>query len=284
MKKLILLLSCIATSAFAQTNFWEQTNGPFGGTIGSLAINANGDAFAGAFGGVFRSTDNGDSWQQINNGLTTNSFSQIQFSHHTVTTNANIARSVFAVDVDGDGDIDVLSASYYDNKIAWYENDDKQEKKGGSVNAWVTAGIGFGILGGASEYSSYAPSGIVGVNLRSKYLMVGVRGTFVGRIEILKCNDVMSEKALLFGVATKKLGPYVTIAIGISEVHGDFCQDFDVLVDPDFEADVTSPGFPIDIQVLPKKSLGLAFRLFANINSTRNFIGFTLNLAIGGLR
>lgn len=70
MKKLILLLSCIATSAFAQTNFWEQTNGPFGGTIGSLAINANGDAFAGAFGGVFRSTDNGDSWQQINNGLT----------------------------------------------------------------------------------------------------------------------------------------------------------------------------------------------------------------------
>ncbi len=280
MKKLILLLSCIATSASAQTNFWEQTNGPFGGTIGSLAINANGDAFAGAFGGVFRSTDNGDSWQQINNGLTTNSFSQIQFSHHTVTTNANIARSVFAVDVDGDGDIDVLSASYYDNKIAWYENDDKQEKKRGSVNAWVTAGIGFGILGGPSNTS---PSAIAGVNLRYKYLMVGVRGTFVGGIEILECSDVMSDKALLFGVATKKLGPYVTIAIGISETHGHFCQDFDVL-DLDFEADVTSPGFPIDIQVLPKKSLGLAFRLFANINSKRDFIGFTLNLAIGGLR
>lgn len=155
---------------------------------------------------MFRSTDNGDSWQQINNGLTTGSFSQIQFSHHTVTTNANIARSVFAVDVDG-----------------------------------------------------------------------------VGGIEILECSDVMSDKALLFGVATKKLGPYVTIAIGISETHGHFCQDFDVL-DLDFEADVTSPGFPIDIQVLPKKSLGLAFRLFANINSKRDFIGFTLNLAIGGLR
>ena len=209
---------------------------------------------------------------------------QVQFAAHTIVGgeySAYYANSVYSVDVDGDGDIDVLSASYYDNKIAWYENDDKQEKKGGSVNAWVTAGIGLGIFGRASEY---APSGIVGVNLRSKYLMVGVRGTFVGYIDILKCNDVMSEIALLFGVATKKLGPYVTIAIGISEVHGDFCQDFDVLVDPDFEADVTSPGFPIDIQVLPKKSLGLAFRLFANINSTRNFIGFTLNLAIGGLR
>ena len=32
--------------------------------------------------------------------------------------------SVFAADVDGDGDIDVLSASRYDDDtIAWYEND-----------------------------------------------------------------------------------------------------------------------------------------------------------------
>ena len=27
------------------------------------------------------------------------------------------------LDLDNDGDIDVLSASEYDNKIAWYEND-----------------------------------------------------------------------------------------------------------------------------------------------------------------
>ena len=33
------------------------------------------------------------------------------------------ANSVFAADVDGDGDMDVLSASQYDDKIAWYEND-----------------------------------------------------------------------------------------------------------------------------------------------------------------
>ena len=29
---------------------------------------------------------------------------------------------MFAADVDGDGDLDVLSASYDDDKIAWYEN------------------------------------------------------------------------------------------------------------------------------------------------------------------
>ena len=39
-----------------------------------------------------------------------------------ITTAANSARSVFAVDLDGDGDPDVLSASPDDDKIAWYEN------------------------------------------------------------------------------------------------------------------------------------------------------------------
>ena len=55
--------------------------------------------------------------------LTTNIFSQVEFNPHTITTNADGARSVYAIDMDGDGDMDVLSASFGDNKIAWYEND-----------------------------------------------------------------------------------------------------------------------------------------------------------------
>ena len=41
-----------------------------------------------------------------------------------ITTEANDARSVFAADLDGDGNTDVLSASNYDDKIAWYRNTD----------------------------------------------------------------------------------------------------------------------------------------------------------------
>jgi hypothetical protein len=39
-----------------------------------------------------------------------------------ITTSADAASSVYATDLDGDGDADVLSASWNDNKIAWYEN------------------------------------------------------------------------------------------------------------------------------------------------------------------
>ena len=42
---------------------------------------------------------------------------------NTISTDAKGAYSVFAADVDGDGDVDVLSASADDNKIAWHEND-----------------------------------------------------------------------------------------------------------------------------------------------------------------
>jgi hypothetical protein len=45
------------------------------------------------------------------------------FSEHVITTSADGATSVFAADVNGDGDIDVISSSTWDDKIAWYESD-----------------------------------------------------------------------------------------------------------------------------------------------------------------
>jgi len=49
------------------------------------------------------------------------------FTEHVISTSANGATSVHAEDVDGDGDLDVLSASANDNKIAWYENHGSQD-------------------------------------------------------------------------------------------------------------------------------------------------------------
>ncbi|MEL6835621.1 MAG: T9SS type A sorting domain-containing protein [Bacteroidota bacterium] len=52
-------------------------------------------------------------------------FSQVEFDNRVVvdqTGLANQVESVYTADLDGDGDLDLISASRADNKIAWYEN------------------------------------------------------------------------------------------------------------------------------------------------------------------
>ena len=54
-----------------------------------------------------------------------------------ITTQASFITSVYAADLDGDGDQDVLSASLDDDKIAWYEN---------LLNEQAPTVIGFDVL------------------------------------------------------------------------------------------------------------------------------------------
>ena len=55
--------------------------------------------------------------------ITTNIFSQVQFTPHNITFNAPNVYDIYAADIDGDGDIDILSALYIANEIYLYEND-----------------------------------------------------------------------------------------------------------------------------------------------------------------
>ena len=68
-----------------------------------------------------------------------------------ITTSADGAISVFAGDVDSDGDLDVLSASYYGNEIAWYENADANSD---GVPEWTARTITTAINQGRSVYAA----------------------------------------------------------------------------------------------------------------------------------
>ncbi|HXH28224.1 MAG TPA: VCBS repeat-containing protein, partial [Candidatus Polarisedimenticolia bacterium] len=113
-----------------QVAWYENTDGQGGfWTVRIIASNAIGasSVFAGDMDGdgdldVVAAISSNDTvvWYENEDGqgtLTSNVF-------HEVTTSASGVASVFVADVDGDGDLDVLSASPNDDTIAWYENTD----------------------------------------------------------------------------------------------------------------------------------------------------------------
>ncbi len=67
---------------------------------------------------------------------------------HTISTTANGTTSAYAADVDGDGDLDALSASLFDDKIAWYEN------VGGGGTSWTLHTISTSAVGGFSVFAA----------------------------------------------------------------------------------------------------------------------------------
>ncbi len=71
-----------------------------------------------------------------------------KWAERAISTDANGAYSVFAADVDGDGDTDALSASYYDDRITWYENDGTP-----AVGAWIGHEISIAANGAASVFA-----------------------------------------------------------------------------------------------------------------------------------
>ena len=71
----LVSLALISIPVMAST-IWQQTGGPEGGLISSLAIDPTNSqtVYVGTNpGGVFKSTDGGSSWNVINSGLTVTS-------------------------------------------------------------------------------------------------------------------------------------------------------------------------------------------------------------------
>ena len=86
----VSLFVLFVTVVHAQS--WIQTNGPAGADVRAIAIDSSHHVYVGTQGGgVFKSTDNGNTWTAMNNGLTAKDVHDI-----VVTPNGNLFAGTFA--------------------------------------------------------------------------------------------------------------------------------------------------------------------------------------------
>ncbi|WP_299521693.1 T9SS type A sorting domain-containing protein [Winogradskyella sp.] len=147
-------------------------------------------------------------------------------SQIVITTDADNATSVFASDVDGDGDMDVLSASYSDDKIAWYENTDGLGNFGNQQI--ISNPVGGGAFGAANGPTSVFASDIDGD----------------GDMDVLSTSYVDDKIAWYENVnGLGNFGTQQIIASGLSGVRRIYTSDIDNDGDMDINVDfyITNP-------------------------------------------
>ena len=69
----------------------------------------------------------------------TQSDGNVSFTRNVISTTADNPQSIFAIDLDGDGDIDILSGNFQSEKITWFENDGDQSFTSKDIVGGLTA-------------------------------------------------------------------------------------------------------------------------------------------------
>ncbi|MBW3077614.1 FG-GAP-like repeat-containing protein, partial [Prochlorococcus marinus] len=137
-------LDIVSASYLDDTIAWYENNGAADPSFTAANIVTNADAANDVF--LIDLDRDGDmdilsaselddtiAWYE-NNGAANPSWNKI-----VIATSADGAGSVFAADIDGDGDLDVASASINDNTIAWYINDGANEPSFTAVDIATSA-------------------------------------------------------------------------------------------------------------------------------------------------
>jgi len=75
-------------------------------------------------------------------------YAQVSFEQHLVNDNTHGMGSIYACDIDGDEDNDIITASLEDNQIIWFRND------GGTPIHWEKIVVAYNVIGAHSVYAA----------------------------------------------------------------------------------------------------------------------------------
>jgi hypothetical protein len=133
-------MDIVSASANDDTIAWYENNGASDPTFTASDIATDADLVNGVFVADLNNdgfldivsaseNDNTIAWYE-NDGNANPTFTATD-----ITTSVNGARSIFAADLDGDGDTDLVSGSTTDDTIYWYENNGSNSPKASDVSA-----------------------------------------------------------------------------------------------------------------------------------------------------
>ncbi|MCD4707243.1 MAG: T9SS type A sorting domain-containing protein [Candidatus Sabulitectum sp.] len=131
---------CLLTGPLA-TPLKHTVDGNFDGARSVYATDLDGDGDTDVLGVGYYANDI-TWWENRDTGA------GIYWTEHTVDGSFNGAHSVYATDVDGDGDTDVLGAAYLDDDIIWWENTD------GTGTVWTEHSVDGNFDGARSVYAT----------------------------------------------------------------------------------------------------------------------------------
>ena len=116
--KHILIILVIGSILFAQPTITTEylVDGSFDGARSVYATDMDGDGDVDIVGA---GEENDDISWWINDGNP----KQAGWTEYTIDASFDAASSVYATDMDGDGDVDVLGAAFNGSDISWWEND-----------------------------------------------------------------------------------------------------------------------------------------------------------------
>jgi|GEM_PF-3042385 len=101
---LLVLLLVVSTEMSLSQNFWQSVSIPsITTTVSCLAINSNNDIFAATLGsGIFRSTDAGTTWTQLNTGGSQKHFYSLNINHNGTIFAGSYLGSIYRSKDNGD--------------------------------------------------------------------------------------------------------------------------------------------------------------------------------------